>query len=382
MRGRRRIAGRARVDRVTKRLALRLQPGEVAVVAHQDMDGPTAWMLALRRPAAVVDAYPLATGSRPAGGAGVLLEAGIPVLHGVGAEVLQQVREGDRVVIEADRLLDARGQVVARGLRLTHGQVQAAARRAEQALRSLLPAFAENTLERARRETDLLRLPIPLPPLRTPIRGRVALVAVRGRHFFRDLRALASLWSGGDMVRIGVDGGADGLLAAGWGVDLIVGDMDSVSDRALTSGAELVVQAYPDGRAPGWARVRRLGLFAHVMPCPGTSEDAALLLAHEAGARLIVVVGGHASPGEMLEKGRMGMASTLLARMRVGDRLVDARGWAELAGGGGPKPEGALVAAAAAAPLVVWAWLHQPWQLLLRATWLGLQWGLAGGPGW
>ena len=374
-------AGRARVDRVTKRLAWRLQPGEVAIVAHQDMDGATAWMLASRRPAAVVDALLVATGTRPARGAAVLLEAGIPVLHGVGTGVLQAVQEGSPVVVHGNRLLDGRGRLLARGQLLTPDQVRGTAARAEQALRALLPQFAENTLELARREVELLRMPLPLPPLSTPVAGRPVVVAVRGTGFFEDLVALAPLLQQARPVRIGVDGGADGLLQAGWGLDLIVGDMDSVSDRALSSGAELVVQAYPDGRAPGLARVRRLGLFAHVMPCPGTSEDAALLLAHEAGGRLIVVVGGHGSPADVLEKGRMGMASTLLVRMRVGDRLVDARGFSRLVAGGRGEREGTFVAAAAMAPLAVLGALSEPVRLLLKVMWLRLQMGLWAGFG-
>jgi uncharacterized membrane-anchored protein len=56
------------------------------------------------------------------------------------------------------------------------------------------------------------------------------------------------------------------------------------------------------------------------------SEDIALLLAHEQGAELVVTVGSHFSMAEFLDKGREGMASTFLARLRLGPGLVDAKG--------------------------------------------------------
>jgi uncharacterized membrane-anchored protein len=125
---------------------------------------------------------------------------------------------------------------------------------------------------------------------------------------------------------MGVDGGADALREAGYRPDMIIGDMDSCSDEVLRSGAELVVHAYPDGRAPGLERLEQLGLHGITFPALGTSEDAAMLLADSKGAQLLVAVGTHASLVEFLDKGRAGMASTFLTRLRVGPKLVDAKG--------------------------------------------------------
>jgi uncharacterized membrane-anchored protein len=119
-------------------------------------------------------------------------------------------------------------------------------------------------------------------------------------------------------------------VAAGYRPDVIVGDMDSVSDSTLQSGAELVVHAYPDGRAPGRERLDRLGLPSTVLPIAGISEDAAMLLAYEKGAELIVAVGTRFNLLEFLERNRAGMSSTFLTRLRVGDKLVDARGVSRL----------------------------------------------------
>ena len=176
-----------------------------------------------------------------------------------------------------------------------------------------------------------------LPPVRAKIAGRPVLVAVRGENYEADLARLGRYLREQRPVVIAVDGAADTLLEAGVRPDIILGDMDSVSDDALRCGAELVVHAYvrsagPGGSAPGLERLRGLGLDvrAHTFPVPGTSEDAALLLAYEKGADLIVAVGTHTNLEDFLDKGRKGMASTFLVRLKVGNRLVDARGVSRL----------------------------------------------------
>jgi uncharacterized membrane-anchored protein len=193
--------------------------------------------------------------------------------------------------------------------------------------------------------------------LRTRFEGKHALVVVRGHHHREDLATLRPYIRDFKPVMIGVDGGADALLDVGYRPDLVVGDMDSVSDKGLTCGAELVVHAYPDGRAPGLARVERLGLLSVLCPAAGTSEDLALQLADEKGATLIVAVGSHNTLSEFLDKGRSGMASTFLTRLRLDSKLVDAKGvnqlyrsrisgWAVLA---------LLIAGLAAILAAVWA---------------------------
>ena len=124
---------------------------------------------------------------------------------------------------------------------------------------------------------------------------------------------------------VGVDGGADALLDEGYLPDLIVGDMDSVSDRALETAlrrrgepTEIVLHAYADGHAPGKARLERLGVPYTTVRSAGTSEDVAFLLAHEKRADLIVAVGTHGNLREFLDKGRSGMSSTFLVRLAGG----------------------------------------------------------------
>ena len=129
---------------------------------------------------------------------------------------------------------------------------------------------------------------------------------------------------------VGVDGGANAIIEEGFKPDMIVGDMDSASDATLRSGAELVVHAYPDGRAPGRELLDSLSLDHKVVPAPGTSQDVAMLIAGEKGASLIVSVGSQFNLVEFLDKNRRGMSSTFLTRLRLGEKIVDAKGVSRL----------------------------------------------------
>ena len=318
-------SGTLRVDARTKRLTARLQAGDVAVIDHADLDQVSANALVACRPAAVVNAAESTTGAYPNMGPQILLDAGIPLLDAAGPDVMA-LAEGSHATVVGDQVR-VDGVVVAEATRLTGEQVAQRRERARGNLSEQIEAFSHNTMEYVRAERELLLDGIGVPPLRTDFSGRYALVVVRGYHYKEDLQTLRPFLREARPVLIGVDGGADALLEMGHRPDLVVGDMDSVSDAALTSGAELVVHAYRDGRAPGLERVEALGVTdAVVLPSPGTSEDIAMLIADELGAELIVAVGTHATLVEFLDKGRQGMASTFLTRLRVGSKLVDAKG--------------------------------------------------------
>jgi len=236
------------------------------------------------------------------------------------------VADGATVRLDGDVLYKG-DIVIAKGVLQTEESLGEAMEEATAGVPGQLDAFAANTLEFLRRERELLTNGIAtLPALATDMDGRHVLVVVRGFRYREDLRALRPYIREYRPVLLAVDGGADALLEAGYRPNLIIGDMDSVSDEALLAGAELIVHAYPDGRAPGMARVRSLGLDAVPLPAPGTSEDVALLVADGSGAALIAVVGTHWTVEEFLDKGRPGMASTFLTHLRVGGKLVNARG--------------------------------------------------------
>jgi uncharacterized membrane-anchored protein len=319
------IVAVARVDRRTKNITQRLKPGEIAIIDHSDLDRVSAEELTRRKPAAVVNAAVSITGRYPNLGPQLLLEAGIPVVDGVGQDVLVKIADGAVVRLDTETLYLG-DTVVAKGTPLTQEMVDTAMAEARSMVAVQIESFAANTLEFLRREHELLTNGIPAPDMETDMEGRHVLVVVRGYHYREDLAVLRPYIREYKPVMVAVDGAADALIEAGYQPDAIFGDMDSVSDEALCCGAELVVHAYPDGRAPGLARVRELGLDALTCPAPGTSEDIALLVADAKGASLIAVVGTHHTLEEFLDKGRPGMSSTFITHLRVAGKLVNARG--------------------------------------------------------
>jgi uncharacterized membrane-anchored protein len=323
------ITGVARVDRRTKQLTKRLRAGDIAIIDHVDLDRVAAESLVESGVAAVVNAATSISGRYPNLGPEILMAKGIALVDGVGSGVLAEVHEGDIVRLDGGTLY-AGDRVIATGEVQTAETVQLAMAEARAGLAVQLEAFAANTMEYLRRERDLLLDGVGVPDIRTDLEGKQVLVVVRGYNYREDLVALRPYIREYRPLMIGVDGGADALLENGYLPTLVVGDMDSISDAALSCGAEIVVHAYRDGHAPGLARIENLGLECVVFPAAGTSEDVALLLADSKGAALIVAVGTHATLVEFLDKGRAGMASTFLTRLRIGGKLVDAKGVSRL----------------------------------------------------
>ena len=318
------VVGVARLDRRTRHLAKRIRPGDVAVIDHVDLDRTSAEALVACRVAAVVNAAPSTSGRYPNLGPQVLLDAGIPLLDRVTGAVFGEIRDGDVVRLHGD-VLYAGDRVVARGAQQDEQSVAAAMAQSRAGLARQLEAFAANTTEFLLESGDVLLHGVGFPALTTELEGRHALVVVPGHDSREELRLLRPWIRDHRPVLIGVEEGADVLCEAGYTPDLVVGDVDAVADEVLRCGAEIVVHADADGQVPGLARVQELAVPAVVFPAGGTSEDVALLLADEGGARVIVAVGTHATLVEFLDRGRQGMASTFLTRLRVGGKLVDAR---------------------------------------------------------
>jgi len=323
------IIGTARLDRRTKRLVGRLRAGDLAVIDHVDIDRVAADALVAVGVGAVLNAKPSISGRYPNLGPQVLIEAGILLLDDLGEGVFQNVREGDELRVEGNTVFLG-DEPVAHGVRQDAESVAKSMVDAREGLSVQLEAFAANTMEYLKQERDLLLDGVGVPDVNTHVAGRHCLIVVRGYDYKADLDVLRPYIREFKPVLIGVDGGADALVEAGYTPDMIIGDMDSVSDDVLRCGAEVIVHAYPDGRAPGLARMHQLGVPAITFPAAATSEDIAMLLADEKGASLIVAVGTHATLVEFLDKGRGGMASTFLTRLRIGGKLVDAKGVSRL----------------------------------------------------
>lgn len=323
------LTGTVRLDRRTKRLVSRLRPGDIAVIDHIDVDRVAADSLVAAGVGAVLNAKPSISGRYPNLGPEVLVRAGVPLLDDLGEDLFQRLREGHLVRVDGTAVYLG-DELVAQGVRQTAGSVSTAMADAREGLSVQLEAFAANTMEYLNQERDLLLDGVGVPDIDTPVSGRHCLIVVRGYDYQADLDVLRPYIREFKPVLIGVDGGADALVEAGYSPDIIIGDMDSVTDDVLRCGAEVVVHAYPDGRAPGLSRVNQLGVPAQIFPAAATSEDIAMLLADEKGASLIVAVGTHATLVEFLDKGRGGMASTFLTRLKMGGKLVDAKGVSRL----------------------------------------------------
>ncbi|NLO81591.1 MAG: hypothetical protein GX094_00780 [Clostridiales bacterium] len=323
------IKGRAKKDKRTKELIKRLMPGDIAVILHQDLDEVAAVHLVERKVKAVVNGAQSISGKYPNYGPKILSDAGIPIVDNIGEEAFNCIKENDYLEIDENGLR-ANNKFICRIKFLDKNQIEEKMADARENIWEVLRDFIDNTLNYAAREKDIVISPVMLPPIRTRMEKRHVLIVVRGRNYLEDLKAIRSYIEEVRPVIIGVDGGGDALLEFGYRPNLIIGDMDSVSDECLKSCDEIVVHAYPDGRCPGMERIRKMGLKAVEFPFAGTSEDVALILAYENKAELIVTVGSHTSMVDFLEKGRKGMASTLLVRMKVGYKIVDAKGVSEL----------------------------------------------------
>ena len=325
------ITAVARVGARTRPLAKRLRRGDIAVIDHVDIDRIAAEALVEAGVAGVVNAAASISGRYPTLGPEILVAYGIALLDGVGSSVLAEVHDGDIVRLDGNTLY-AGDRVIATGEQQTIETVQLAMARARDGMALQLEAFASNTLEYLRRDRDLLFDSVGIPEIRTDLASKQVLVMVRGYNYREDLIALKRYIHDYRPVLIGVDGGVDVLIENGYKPALIVGDLDSLSDAALRSGAEIVLHTSRDGRTtPNSDRLRNMGLEAVEFAATGTSEDVALLLAADSkGAAVIVTVGTHATLVEFLDKGRSGMASTFLTRLRIGGKLVDAKGLSRL----------------------------------------------------
>ncbi|MDQ1507555.1 MAG: hypothetical protein QOD57_5282 [Actinomycetota bacterium] len=363
------VIGPARADRRTKDLVKRLCPGDIAVIDHADIDRVAAENLIRAAPSAVVNAATSFTGRYPHVGPLLIAEAGIPLVDDVGPEILDLIDEGEEIRLVGNDLW--RGDAfLAAGQRQEAGDLARRMIRARADMGAELEAFAVNTLEWIRREAKLTFEPLVLPPIRADFRGRHALVVVRGHDYRSDLGALRPYIREFQPVLVAVDGGADALLEVGLRPDIIIGDFDSVSEEALACGADLVHHVHPDGRAPGREELMRFGVSYVEFVAEGTSEDVAMLLSAEAGAELIVAVGTHASMVEFLDKGRAGMASTFLTRLRLGPLLVDAKGVNRLYETRLRTRDLALLIGAAVLAMLVVTVVSEPLHVFLSGLWV------------
>ena len=318
-----RVEAPIKVDRKTKKLAKRLSAGEIAVINHIDIDEVAANSLVERKIKLVINAAPSISGRYPNKGPKILIDNNILIIDNVGENVFEELKEGQVIEVNNGQIYRD-GQFIGSGEVMDKSVVEKRTQIAYENMSVELDRFIDNTIEYAKREKGFILGETEIPKMTTNYKDRHVLVVVRGQDYKEDLATIKSYIEEMKPILVGVDGGADALLECGYNPDVIVGDMDSVTDEALKKAKEIVVHAYVDGR--GLKRVQDLGLDAVVFPAPGTSEDIAMITAYEYGAELIVALGSHSNMIDFLEKGRKGMASTFLVRLKIGAKLIDAKG--------------------------------------------------------
>jgi uncharacterized membrane-anchored protein len=323
------VSGPVRLGRRTKLLTGQLRGGDIAIIDHENLDRVSAEDLVAVGVKAVLNCRASTSGAYPNMGPQLLVDGGIHLVDLDGDGIFDLLRNGDRIVVRGGEVLRD-DRIIARGIVLEPDRVREQTDQRRREIGEALERFAQNTIEHMLEERELLAGALELPHFRTDFRDRPVLIVVRGVDHARDLRALRPYIRDQKPVLLGVDGGADAIREAGFKVDMIVGDMDSAAEATLRCGAELILHAYSDGRAPGRERLDELGLTYSQVPAPGTSQDIAMLLAAEKGASLIVSVGSQANLVEFLDKNRRGASSTFLTRLRVGEILVDAKGVSRL----------------------------------------------------
>jgi uncharacterized membrane-anchored protein len=366
------VHGKARLGRRTKDLVKRLGPEDVAIIDHRDLDRMAAEDLVECGVKGVINVAPSTSSRYPNPGPLILVRAGVLLVDAVGAPLFDELTDGDMLILRGGTVLGPRG-VVAEGELRTADELAAVQVEQQERIGEAIQDFAENTLSHIRDEREVLVGKLKIPDLQTNFRDRHALIVVRGTDYRRDLRAIRPYIRDLRPVLVGVDGGGDALLEMGLKPDLIIGDMDSASDKVLSCGAELVVHAYRDGSAPGRERLDRLGLEHKVLPAAGTSQDVAMLLAYERGARLIVSVGSHFNLIEFLDKDRAGMSSTFLTRLRVGEVLVDTKGVSRLYPQGPSRRLMMVIVLAAFVTFVIVVLSSPPMERLIELLWLKIQ---------
>ncbi|MGC7098948.1 putative cytokinetic ring protein SteA [Amycolatopsis lurida] len=324
------VTGVARVDRRTRELLRRISPGDIAVLDQLDLDRATADALVRAEVAGVVNASPSISGRFPNLGPEILVAAGVPLIDSAGGSVLRNVKEGSKLRLHEDTIYLGERKV-ASGTRQTRESIADQMIEAKAGMSTQLEAFSANTIEFLRRERTLILDGVGVPELRLSLRDRHVLVVAAGNGHAEDLKKLKKYIGEHRPVLVGVDGGADTLIAQGHTPDVIVGDPLGIEAETLKCGAEVVVPAQPDGHAPGVARIQDLGIGAVTFPASGNAEDLALLLADAHEASLVVTVGFQATLREFLDHGRSGSnPSTFLTRLKLGTKLVDGKAVATL----------------------------------------------------
>jgi uncharacterized membrane-anchored protein len=324
------VIGTARVDRDIERLLRRVRPGDIAVLDVLDLDRITADALVDAEIAAVINASQSVSGRYPNQGPEVLVANGVTLIDETGPDVFKKIKDGAKVRLHNGGVYSGDRRLI-RGTERTDEEITDMMQEAKSGLVAHLEAFAGNTIEFIRSESPLLIDGIGIPDVDIELRRRHVVVVADEEDATDDLKRLKPFIKEYQPVLIGVNSGADVLLKAGYRPQLIVGDPSNLSAEVLKSGAQVVLPADADGHAPGLERIQDLGVGAMTFPAAGSPADLALLLADHHGASLLVIAGQRANIETFFDRTRQDSnPSTFLTRLRVGEKVVDAKAVATL----------------------------------------------------
>lgn len=324
------LIGTARVDRNIDRLLRRVCPGDIVVLDILDLDRITADALVEADIAAVVNASPSVSGRYPNLGPEVLVNNGVTLIDETGPDIFKKVKDGSKIRLYEGGVYSGDRRLI-RGTERTDHDIADLMREAKSGLAAHLEAFAGNTIEFIRSESPLLIDGIGIPDIDVDMRRRHVVIVSEESTAAEDLKSLKPFIKEYQPVLVGVGQGADVLRKAGYRPQLIVGDPDQISAEVLKCGAQVVLPADADGHAAGLERIQDLGVGAMTFPAAGSATDLALLLADHHGAALLVTAGHTANIETFFDRTRsQSNPSTFLTRLRVGEKLVDAKAVATL----------------------------------------------------
>jgi uncharacterized membrane-anchored protein len=324
------VIGTARVDRDIDRLLRRVCPGDIVVLDVLDLDRITADALVDAEIAAVVNASPSVSGRYPNLGPEVLVANGVTLIDETGPEVFKKIKDGAKIRLYNGGVYSGDRRLI-RGTERTDQEIADLMQEAKSGLVAHLEAFAGNTIEFIRSESPLLIDGIGIPDVDVELRRRHVVVVAEEDDAADDLKRLKPFIKEYQPVLIGVGTGAEVLRKAGYRPQLIVGDPSNLSTEVLKCGAHVVLPADADGHAPGLERIQDLGVGAMTFPAAGSPTDLALLLADHHGAALLVTAGHSANIETFFDRSRQhSNPSTFLTRLRVGEKVVDAKAVATL----------------------------------------------------
>lgn len=366
------VVGTARVDHDIDRLLRRVGPGDIVVLDILDLDRITADALVEANIAGVINASASISGRYPNLGPEVLVANGVTLIDEAGPTVFKKIRDGAKVRLHNGAVY-AGDRRLARGVERNDVEIADLMHEAKTGLVAHLESFAGNTIEFIRSESPLLIDGIGIPEIDVDLRRRHVVLVGDELDAGDDLKRLKPFIKEYQPVLIGIGSGADTLRKAGYRPQLIVGDPDQMSAEVLRCGSQVVLPADADGHAPGLERIQDLGVGAMTFPAAGSAMDLALLLADHHGAALLVTAGHTANIETFFDRTRqMTNPSMFLTRLKVGEKLVDARAVATLYRNRVSAGAIALLVLAMLMAVIVALWVSQTDAVVL--DWLGNYW--------